>query len=223
MVIIPQTYKILNMNGNNQVSFIEDCARVCYKSEDKKTKDSAYKLIHKLISNNHLSPLEHVSLSVRIITDRGVTHELVRHRLASYSQESTRYCNYGGGDVKFICPTWMELERCRCIANGSYASALTDPEWIFINACKYAECAYKDLLKRGWSPQQARSVLPNSLKTEIVMSCNLREWMHVFDLRCSKAAHPQIKALMLDMLKGFNEAVPVIFEDLAEKYLSGER
>lgn len=145
------------------------------------------------------------------------THEIVRHRLASYSQESTRYCNYSqdkfGKEITVILPVWFEE-----LANQKMAYA----DWIYqkmayadwVASMTYAESVYFRLLGYGQLPQQARSVLPNSLKTEIVMTCNIREWRHFFTLRTSAAAHPQMKDLATSMLKGFQEAMPVFFEDL---------
>jgi thymidylate synthase (FAD) len=142
--------------------------------------------------------------------DRGVTHELVRHRLAAYSQESTRYCDYSGG-VTFIVPPWVN------IAEGEYDYVnleinQNDQLWMF--SMLDAEASYKSFLKSGWSPQQARSVLPNSLKTEIVMTADLREWRHVLRLRTAKAAHPQMQEIMRPLLNDFKKMLPSIFSDI---------
>jgi len=189
---------------------IEAAGRTCYKSEDLITDESAEKFVRQVIKSGHESVIEHASISVRIITDRGVTHELVRHRLASYSQESTRYCNYGkekfGNELTFIKPVWIE--------GNALDWPYTSPQRVWYNACLETESIYLSLLKLGWSPQQARTVLTNSLKTEIVMTCNLREWRHFFRLRASKAAHPQMRALALDMLKNFKSFLPAVFEDI---------
>jgi len=171
----------------------------CYKSEPQHPE----RFVRMLMNKGHESVIEHVSASVRIITNRGVTHELVRHRLASFSQESTRYCNYGGKEMEFIRPVWW---------NSMPEDGLGQK--IFIEACEEDEYHYKQFIGCGWRPEQAREVLPNALKTEIVMTANLREWRHVFKLRTSKAAHPQMRALMLDLLSDFKEAIPVIFEDI---------
>ena len=209
MKIVHPSHEILLMPKEEYVpKFIELVGRTCYKSEKKITPHSARKFIASLISSGHHSVIEHVSISVRFICDRGVSHELVRHRLASYSQESTRYANYSknrfGGEITVIKPPfWAEH-------SSQYA------EWL--NAMELAEKAYMKLLKIGASPEQARSVLPNSLKTEVVMSCNIREWRHVLNLRCSKAAHPQIRQIMLPLLKEFYEKLPDFFEDLFKKY-----
>jgi thymidylate synthase (FAD) len=181
---------------------IESAGRTCYKSEDSATEDSAERFCRKIIKSGHHSVIEHASASVRIVTNRGVTHELVRHRLAAYSQESTRYVKYDG-DMEFIKPVWF----------GSIdADFLAD--YAFIKACVDAERYYKRLLVEGWRPEQAREVLPNALKTEIVMTANLREWRHVFQLRCSAKAHPQMRALMRGMLLEFKRCIPVVFDDI---------
>ncbi|KKN77752.1 hypothetical protein LCGC14_0357260 [marine sediment metagenome] len=155
--------------------------------------------------------LVHKTMSIRFICDRGVTHEMVRHRLASYSQESTRYCDYKGG-LQFVIPPWVDLEP------GEYTgyepcqiSNLADKTWYC--AMLNVEATYQSLRNDGWPPQQARSVLPNSLKTEIVMTANVREWRHVFKLRCSPKAHPQIREIMQPLRKELQERVPVLFDE----------
>ena len=189
--------------------FLEEIGRVCYKSEDKITQDSAQKFIKTIIDNGHHSVIEHSMATVRFIIDRGVSHELVRHRLCAFSQESTRYCDYQG-DIEFIIPPW-----CIDLGEGVYsyptdeALAATTMEWL--EAMQQAEDHYNLLRKGGWSPQQARSVLPNSLKTEIVVTANYREWRHIFTLRCSKKAHPQMREVMIPLAKEFAENVPEIF------------
>lgn len=185
---------------------IELAGRVCYKSEGKITDDSAIKFCMSLLGRQHESVLEHVGASVRFITDRGVTHELVRHRLvrhrlASFSQESTRYVNYSRKDMQFILPVWWE--------DSSEAQ-----QNLWVVQMGLAEKAYNSMIELGSSPQEARSVLPNSLKTEIIVTANLREWRHIFKLRCSKAAHPQMRDLMVSCLHGFQESIPVLFEGL---------
>lgn len=188
---------------------IERAGRTCYKSEtkDPPTNESTRAFVRRLVTSGHHSVLEHVSLTVRFITDRGVTHELVRHRLAAYSQESTRYCDYSG-EMEVVRPVW-----CRSAEGFQHfdGTDLTEPERLFVESSQRAEDFYKALRKLGWSPQQARAVLPNSLKTEIVMTANLREWMHVLKLRTSPAAHPQIRALMLPLQKELAYWLPDIF------------
>lgn len=197
---------------------IEKAGRTCYKSEDKITDDSCVKFIEKIIKSGHHSVIEHESVSVRIICDRGVTHEIVRHRIASYSQESTRYCDYGSGHVEFILPPWVNIEFGEHTKFFDLEKAnekdLLSQTWF--NHMLWSEKTYKRCRKFGWSPQEARSVLPNSLKTEIVMTANLREWRHFFTLRTSKAAHPQMREIAIRMLNEFKYFIPIIFDDIQE-------
>jgi thymidylate synthase (FAD) len=192
---------------------IEAAGRTCYKSEEKITEDSAEKFVRMIIKRGHETVIEHETMSVRVVCDRGVTHEMVRHRIASFSQESTRYCNYSGG-VVFVIPPWIEhlspgeYER----SEGVALSRDSDIEWFF--AMCDAEAYYRTLIDGGWTPQQARSVLPNSLKTEIVMTANLREWRHFFKLRTAIAAHPQMREIAIPMLEEFKRLVPIVFEDI---------
>lgn len=186
------------INGYDILRKLELYGRVCYKSENKiKTIDSAEKFLRNAIKRGHLSLIEHEKVTVRIICDRGVTHEIVRHRIASYSQESTRYCDYTG-EMVFIRPFFFEED-------------VKYETWYI--AMENAENSYRRLRKLGASPQEARSVLPNSLKTEIVVTYNLREWRHFFNLRCSKGAHPQMRQIVIPILKEFQKQIPVIFED----------
>lgn len=200
MEIINQSYQWL-MKPEAPLQLIESAGRTCYKSEEKISADSAEKFIRSIIKRGHESVIEHAWASVRFITNRGVTHELVRHRLASFSQESTRYVRYDG-KMQFILPVWWE--------QWSYTE---QEDWK--NAMEQSESAYCRLIKAGSRPEQAREVLPNSLKTEIVMTANVREWRHVFKLRCAPASHPQIRALMLDCLAGFKQEFPILFDDLS--------
>jgi thymidylate synthase (FAD) len=207
--IIDPSFDILFMpDGDTILGNIELAGRTCYKSEDKITADSARGFVRRIIDSGHQSVIEHVAVTVRLICDRGVTHELVRHRLASYSQESTRYANYGkdkfGGEITVIRPFfWAE-------GSAEYA------EWRA--SMEAAERAYLRLLELGARPQEARSVLPNSLKTEIVMTANLREWRHVFRLRCDRPAHPQMRQVMLPLLAEFQQRIPVVFDDLRDQF-----
>jgi thymidylate synthase (FAD) len=195
------------------LDMIENAGRTCYKSEDKKTKDSAEKMVKALVKRGHHSVIEHVNMTVRFICDRGVTHEIVRHRLAAYSQESTRYCNYKGG-VAFIIPPWVNVEPGEYF--GDSELWMTDPsaELSWMKSMFQAEQTYIELINNNWSPQQARSVLPNSLKTEIVMTANFREWRHILALRTSKACHPQMREVMIPLLEWMKREHPVFFEDI---------
>ena len=214
MILVKPSHEILFISPK-PLETIEAAGRTCYKSENKITEGSAEKFVKMIIKQGHLSVIEHAYMSVRFICDRGVTHEIVRHRLAAYSQESTRYCNYKEG-VAFIIPSWTGgLLTEGEFSAQNYLGLLNLPKVrTWGRAMLEAERTYKVLLEEGWSPQQARSILPNSLKTEIVMTCNLREWMHVFKLRTSKAAHPQMRELMIPLLEEVKTLVPVIFDDL---------
>lgn len=178
--------------------------------------------------------LEFVDITVKFTCDRGVSHELVRHRLASFAQESTRYCNYSkdkfGNELTFIIPSWLDIpEGTYTYWDGNWVDtdklkiilpaddAVPASRWL--SAIKYANTTYTCLINQDWKPQQARMVLPMSIKTEINMKCNLREWRHFFNLRCSQAAHPDIRILALDLLKQFHERIPIIFDDLYDKYV----
>ena len=205
MKIIPPSFELLDCpDGAALLQKIELAGRVCYKSEARITPDSAFGFIRRILENGHESVLEHEKLSARIVCDRGVSHEIVRHRIASYSQESTRYCNYSlnkyQNELTFIRPFFWN----------------DDPEKLQIwkDAMAMAEHSYLALIAKGSSPQEARSVLPNSLKTEIVVTMNMREWRHFFKLRAAAAAHPQMREIAVPMLKSFQEAVPVIFDDI---------
>lgn len=210
MKVIKPSYEILTPisdGGLKELKHIERIARVCYKSEDKISPDgeSAKKLIKMLIDREHEAMLEHGSISVLFICDRGVSHEIVRHRMASFAQESTRYCNYSkdkfGNELTFIEPCFWD--------ENSYQYE----DWE--RAMYEAEQSYIELIRdQGASPQEARSVLPNSLKTELVMTANYREWRHFFDLRCSPSAHPQMRELAIPLLRDLSKRIPVIFDDM---------
>lgn len=215
MRLIKPSYEILHID-EFPLQKIELAGRTCYKSEDRISEDSADSFCRHLITRGHLSVIEHANMSVKFIIDRGVSHELVRHRLCAFSQESTRYCNYKGG-VTFVIPPW-----CENIYPGESDSLLyphlgnrvTSAESTWHNYMLRSEIAYKKLLTDLWTPQQARSVLPNSLKTEIVVTANLREWRHIFQTRTQKAAHPQMREIMVPLLEEVNGAIPVLFEDI---------
>ena len=200
MKIIKASYAIESCPSyEDALASFERAARTCYKSEDKITPGSAERLLKACITRGHESTIEHLSMSVRFIVDRGVSHELVRHRLAAFSQESTRYCNYGRGEVTFIHPCF-----------GWTEGSTLQRDWEF--AMGQAEHTYLRMLGAGASPQEARSVLPNSLKTEIVMTANFREWRHVFRLRTSKAAHPQMREVMIPLCEEMRRTHPAFFE-----------
>jgi len=196
-------------SGLTVMKRIEEAGRVCYKSEGRITEDSYDKFIRGIVKRGHESVLEHCSVTVKFICDRGVSHEIVRHRLASYSQESTRYCNYSGdqfgNEITVIKPCFWDDDSM----NYFY----------WTGACEDAESDYFKLLDNGASPQEARSVLPNSLKTEVVMTANIREWRHFFRLRCSKAAHPQMQEVAKMALEEFYRYMPALFEDVYKEVM----
>ena len=205
MKIISPSVEILTpLDGTAVLRHIEQCGRVCYKSEGKTTESSAPAFVANIIKRGHEAVLEHFDITVKFICDRGVSHEIVRHRMASYCQESTRYCNYAkddfGNEITVIEPYYLD-------AQGLY---------LWRRACEAAEASYFELLNWGCTPQEARAVLPNSLKTEVVMTANLREWRHFFKLRTTPAAHPQMREVAKMLLKQMREMVPVVFDDCGE-------
>ena len=214
MQLVKASTDILDFHCSSHL--IEVAGRTCYKSECKDDPDGFVRMIR---SRNHESVLEHSMVTVRFVIDRGVSHELVRHRLCAFSQESTRYCNYAKKGVCFVIPPWIDLPA------GEYgdavvvqvASDLSRPKStvVWLTAIAQSAIHYETLLSSGWQPQQARSVLPNSLKTEIVVTANAREWRHIFVLRTAKAAHPQMLEVMVPLLKQFANRSPALFGDIA--------
>lgn len=209
MRVVPPSHEILFLPPPEEIlKLIETAGRTCYKSEDRMQAGSAEQFIKRILDSGHESVIEHGVCSVKFVCDRGVSHELVRHRLAAYSQESTRYANYSrekfGSEITVIKPCFWEED------SRMYA------EWR--RSMEAAEKTYMRLLELGAKAQEARSVLPNSLKTEVVMTANLREWRHVFRLRCQKAAHPQIREVMLGLLADMHSRIPVLFDDLAQTF-----
>jgi thymidylate synthase (FAD) len=216
MKLIKPSYEILDCPDNNKL--IELAGRTCYKSEDKITEESADKFIEMILNKGHESVVEHEKITVKFICDRGVSHELVRHRIASFSQESTRYCNYSktkfDNEITFIIPNWCSsIEEMDKTDWDLIHKSSQGPERMWVNSMIEAEKSYMYLIGM-WTPQQARSVLPNSLKTEIVVTANLREWREIFRQRTSKAAHPQMRELMCPLLNELKEKLPVIFKDI---------
>lgn len=214
MIAIKPEVEIISMNSYQDIlKKIEKIGRVCYKSEDKISEDSAERFIANILRRGHESVIEHESITVRFTCDRGVTHEIVRHRVASYSQESTRYCNYSqdkfNNEITVID-----------IASGFKYNLDNEADRkkyeIWQNAMNASEKYYFAMLEAGATPQEARSILPNSLKTEIVITMNLREWRHYMKLRTDKAAHPQIREVSAILLRTFKEKLPVFFADIED-------
>ena len=218
-----ESYEILTKiseGAKEELQMIEKIGRVCYKSEDLIMEDgeSAKKFVAMLIKNGHEAMLEHSNLSVKFIVDRGISHELVRHRIASFAQESTRYCNYAkdkfGSECNFIDITpGIKLDN-KMKSMETSEIALVLEEWE--KAMEDAETHYMKMLELGATPQIARSVLPNSTKTEITVSANYREWRNFFKLRIPKTAHPQMREVTIPLLKELKEKIPVIFDDIEE-------
>ena len=203
MNIIKASYEIVDdLNPAEIYAKLERSGRVCYKSEDKICEGSGEKFIENIIKRGHESVIEHVSFSVKFIIDRGVSHELVRHRLASFSQESTRYVNYKDGNMTFIEPLFLEGNQ--------------EAKTIWLKAMEDAENHYNQLITLGWRAEEARSVLPNSVKTEVFVTANLREWRHILRLRGHRSAHPQIREVMLPLATELAEKLPAIFKNIIE-------
>ena len=212
MRIINPSVSIMNPPDYQQMlKHIEAAGRTCYKSEDKYVPGTtAEPFTRRIIESGHGSVLEHISLTVRFICDRGVSHELVRHRLCSFSQESTRYCNYSGEkfgrEVTFIRPMFWEKDTPHF---GLWRDAMQQAENYYLH------------INHATSPQEARSVLPNSLKTEIVVTANIREWRLIFSQRCAKDAHPEMRRCMLPLLEYCLNNYNVFFADLGSLYSEG--
>lgn len=210
MKVIKPSFHILQFPTD--ISLLETAGRVCYASEPKGEPE---KFVRKIIDSNHLSVIEHQMATVRIITDRGVLAELTRHRLASFSVESSRYCNYSkdkfDNEITFIKPCFWDFDPINTLQYDKWDNGELPPYQLWLNAMQYAETTYLELIKAGATPEQARSVLPMSLKTEIIMSCNLREWLHIFKLRCSEKSHPSMREIMIPLREEFAKRLPVIF------------
>lgn len=232
------SFEILRID-TEALSLLERAGRTCYKSEDKITPDSATVFAKMILARGHESVIEHATATVKFIHNRGFTHELVRHRLASFSQESTRYCNYSkakfGGGITVIVPYWTHFfndvagiprniepdieEKFR----GYDVDQLLAPEWFWWRTILDIEGTYIRLTKESENqkqlsrllpPEAARGILPNDLKTEIVVTANFREWRHIFALRASKAAHPDMQRVMKPLWAEFKQRVPILFDYL---------
>lgn len=208
MRVIKASAEIVSFTQNLETN-IEQAGRVCWKSEDKITDTSYEPFIERIKGMQHESVLEHGAITVKFICDRGITHELVRHRVASFSQESTRYANYSknkfGNEITVIEPYFFTED------DGSYQA--------WYRACLNAEASYLSLINDlGHTAQEARAVLPTCLKTELFMTANPREWRHVFKMRCPQSAHPQMREIMKPLLIQFANKWPVLFEDIAKQF-----
>jgi len=233
------------LNYADILNHIVKCGRTCYKSElsediikkhsveyDISKKQAVKELnedfIRRIpIGKGHETLLEHFSFTVRFVTNRGCSHELVRHRISSFSQESTRYVNYNNKGMEFIIPSWLSIpvgtyELYKKLSNMEWSLRGKDGEidvdyneWNWLSCIGEFTGTYNELLGMGQRPEQARGVLPNDLKTEIVCTSNLRQWRTIFKQRAiNKAAHPQMRELMLPLLDELKETLPVFFEDI---------
>ena len=195
-----QDIQLVNYKYKDPMDLLQDIeriGRVCYKSEHRITSSSAAPFVRSIIERGHESVLEHISITVRFVTDRAIANELVRHRIAAYSQESTRYCNYKD-KIEFIYPKNVSDKQLQLI----------------MEACACAATTYQTLIADGATPEVARDVLPLCTKTELIATYNLREWRHILRLRTDKAAHPKMRELMQTLLQFFQGLVPIIFDDI---------
>lgn len=206
-IIEPKLEILTPIDGKEILKHLERCARNCYKSEDKITEDSAKKMIAKLIEMGHEAMIEHFNITVKLTTDVGAYKDLTRHRHASFAIESTRYCNYSkgkyGNELTVIKP-------CNITENDQYA--------VWEQAMRSAEGYYNNMAKLGCKADQLRMILPHSTKADVIMTANLREWRHILNLRCAPAAHPSVQQIMKMVLSEFHNKIPVIFDDIYEKY-----
>ncbi len=203
MQIVHPSYEILfpknKDEANRFLRLIEQAGRTCYKSEDKITNESNLAFAKMLRDANHSAVIEHSLLSVKFVIDRGLTHELVRHRIASFAQESTRWCDYKSKGIQVICPNELQNE----------------PGFsVWLRAVQQAQDNYDELRNLGYKPQIARSVLPTCLKSELVVTANWTEWRHIFKMRTSLTAHPDLRRIMIDLLEEIKSIIPIVFDDI---------
>jgi len=207
-IVEPSAHLEDEIDGEEILRKIERAGRTCYRSEDRITPDSSHRFVKMLLDRGHESVLEHEKVTVRIVCDRGISHEIVRHRVASYSQESSRYCNYSkgqfGGEITVVP-----------MLDGLTPQQIARRVILWESIQK----VYMDELNEGVAPQQARDNLPTCLKTEVVWTCNLREWRLVFKQRTASAAHPQMQKIMKSLLLEFRRVIPVVFDDVGEGHV----
>jgi len=244
MYLVKPGWKTLRMgmtpweevDGLSVLKVIEDLGRKCYKSEGAATKDSAKAFVQKRMDQGHIALLDHLHVMAEYISDRGISHEWLRHKLtemlgsgifnSSYDwgpmaavQESTRYCNYTkSGGVVFIIPPWVDIKEGEYhegdLESDHIFNTTTQVNKIWFQNCFNSENVYNAEISLGWTPQQARGDLLIKTKTEFVVTCSISEWRHIFTQRTSNAAHPQMRELMDPQLKDFQNKIPVIFDDI---------
>lgn len=209
-IIEPNVEILSNINGNEILKHLELCARNCYKSESNITEDttSAIKMINKLIELDHTAMLEHFNITIKLLCDVGTYKDLTRHRHCSFAIESTRYCNYSkgkfGNEISVIKPCNMDEN------SGIYHT--------WLKAMNDMERAYMQMAEIGATPDQLRMILPHSTAASVILTANIREFRHIFNLRCAKAAHPSVRQIMLMTLNEFHNKIPVLFDDLYEQF-----
>lgn len=209
-IIEPSVEIVSEINSDKMLKQIEKCARNCYKSENNITEDttSAVKMIGKLIEMGHTAMIEFADVIVNLHCDVGVYKDLTRHRHCSFTIESTRYCNYSkgkfGNEISVIKPCNMDEN------SGIYHT--------WLKAMNDMERAYMQMAEIGATPDQLRMILPHSTAASVMMKANIREWRHIFNLRCAKAAHPSVRQIMLMTLNEFHNKIPVLFDDLYEQF-----
>lgn len=237
MIITKQSVTMLKLDENSGKVLLKACeyaGRNCYASQSRITEDSCFTFINNLIQKGHETPLEFADITFDITTSRAVLAELTRHRLASFCVESQRYIQEAkSGDITFIVPEWFESTKKEAQLNfETYSEVLlgknkefvvsNSPSMGWLTQMYYAEEEYKKLISEDCKPEEAREVLPNSTACRIIMKANLREWRHIFELRCSKAAYPQMRSLAKQMLQLAHERIPVVFDDLYTKYIENK-
>jgi len=202
MKLIEPKIEIENVDYKKIMKNLERACRTCYRSEEKISEESYKTLLKNCITRGHESILEHEKITVRLTCDIGVYKDLTRHRHASFSIESTRYCNYGkdkfDNEIKFIKPVNLN--------EGTEAYN----EWYKI--CNFIEEAYIKMSKIGATPDQMRMILPHSTAAEVTMTANIREWKHILSLRCTKHTHPAVEQVMIPILLHFKKNMPEIFD-----------
>lgn len=233
-LIKPKVEMLDRFKRQQVIGRIATVARTCYKSEAMRTADRDEALVKRLIESKHEAMLEFVDVTVKFTTSIGITREIIRHRLASFANESTRYCDYSkdkfNNEITFIIPSyldipegnysywdgdWVDMDKLKIQLPADNKDAVST--WLF--SLNHAETSYLILKNKGWKAEQAREVLPMCTKSEICMKANLREWRHFFKLRCHHTAHPDIRVLALDLLKQMHEQIPIVFDDLYKEFI----
>lgn len=216
MNIVQPYAKLIDVDGRGDgialLRKIEWCGRISHRSEEAQSPDSWDRFIRAVVlQHGDWSIVEHASVSVDMLVDRGITHEIVRHRLFSFTQESTRFVNYDKKmPASFIAPELSD-EAARA-PNGEQVELSCAQQWR--HAINTVESVYRGLIRKGVSPQIARSVFPNALASRIIVTGNLRNWRHFFLMRTSKEAHPQMRQVTIPLLLEFQEKIPILYEDI---------